>query len=31
VLRRSDWGLSRGVPLVSDEIEVNIEAELVRR
>jgi polyisoprenoid-binding protein YceI len=31
VLRRSDWGLSRGVPLVSDEIEVTIETELVRR
>ncbi len=31
VLRRSDWGLSRGVPLVSDEIEVTIETELIRR
>jgi polyisoprenoid-binding protein YceI len=31
VLRRSDWGLSRGVPLVSDEIEVTIETELIRQ
>jgi polyisoprenoid-binding protein YceI len=31
VLRRSDWGLSRAVPLVSDEIEVTIETELLRR
>ncbi len=31
VLRRSDWGLSRAVPLVSDEIEVSIETELLRR
>jgi polyisoprenoid-binding protein YceI len=31
VLRRSDWGLSRAVPLVSDEIELTIETELVRR
>ena len=31
VLRRSDWGLTRAVPLVSDEIELTIETELVRR
>ena len=31
VLRRSDWGLTRGVPLVSDEIEVTIETELIRQ
>ena len=31
VLRRSDWGLSRAVPLVSDEIEVTIETELIKR
>jgi polyisoprenoid-binding protein YceI len=31
VLRRSDWGLSRAVPLVSDEIELTIETELIRR
>jgi polyisoprenoid-binding protein YceI len=31
VLRRSDWGLSRAVPLVSDEIELTIETELLRR
>jgi polyisoprenoid-binding protein YceI len=27
---RSDWGLSRGTPLVSDEIEIAINAELLR-
>lgn len=26
---RSEWGLTRGVPLVSDEIEIAIETELV--
>jgi polyisoprenoid-binding protein YceI len=31
VLRRSDWGLSRAVPLVSDEVEITIETELIRR
>lgn len=31
VLRRSDWGLSRGVPLVSDEVEITIETELTRK
>lgn len=31
VLRRSDWGLTRAVPLVSDEIEIAIETELLRR
>jgi polyisoprenoid-binding protein YceI len=31
VLRRSDWGLTRAVPLVSDEIELTIETELLRR
>ncbi len=31
VLRRSDWGLSRGVPLVSDEVEITIETELIRK
>jgi polyisoprenoid-binding protein YceI len=31
VLRRSDWGLTRAVPLVSDEIELTIETELIRR
>lgn len=30
-LIRSAWGLSRGTPLVSDEIQVSIEAELTRR
>lgn len=30
-LRRSDWGLKRGIPLISDEIEVAIETELSRK
>jgi polyisoprenoid-binding protein YceI len=30
-LLRSEWGLGRGAPLISDEIEVAIEAEAVRR
>jgi len=30
VLRRSDWGLSLAVPLVSDEVRLNIETELLR-
>lgn len=30
VLRRSDWGLSLAVPLVSDEIRLSIETELLR-
>ncbi len=30
VLRRSDWGLSLAVPLVSDEIKISIETELIR-
>lgn len=28
---RSEWGLKRGIPLVSDEIEISIETELSRR
>lgn len=28
---RSEWGLSRGAPLVADEVDIAIEAELVRR
>jgi polyisoprenoid-binding protein YceI len=28
---RSEWGLKRGLPLVSDEIEIAIETELSRR
>jgi polyisoprenoid-binding protein YceI len=28
---RSEWGISRIVPLVSDEIRISIEAELMRR
>jgi polyisoprenoid-binding protein YceI len=30
VLRRSDWDLSLAIPLVSDEIRLSIEMELVR-
>lgn len=28
---RSQWGVSRGIPLASDEIEISIETELMRR
>jgi polyisoprenoid-binding protein YceI len=28
---RSEWGLGRGTPLVSDEVELQIEAELIRK
>lgn len=30
-LKRSDWGLQRGAPLISDEVRIVIEAELTRR
>ncbi len=30
-LSRSEWGLKRGTPLVSDEIEISIETELNRK
>lgn len=30
VLRRSDWNLSLAIPLVSDEIRISIETELLR-
>lgn len=30
-IKRSEWGLTRGVPLASDEIEIAIEAELLKR
>lgn len=30
-LLRSEWGLGRGAPLVSDEVEIAIEVEAVRR
>lgn len=30
-LLRSEWGLGRGAPLISDEIEIAIEVEPVRR
>lgn len=29
--RRSDWGLSRTIPFISDELQITIETELVRR
>ena len=28
---RSAWGVTRGIPLASDEIEINIETELMRK
>lgn len=28
---RSDWGIKRGIPLISDEIEIAIETELSRK
>ena len=30
-LKRSDWGLSRAIPLISDEIEITINAQLIKR
>lgn len=30
-IRRSDWGLTRTIPFVSDEIRITIEAEMHRR
>lgn len=30
VIERSRWGLKRGVPLISDEVEIRIEAEFVK-
>lgn len=30
VIQRSQWGLKRGVPLISDEVEIRIEAEFLR-
>jgi len=30
VIERSRWGLKRGIPLISDQIEIRIEAEFVR-
>jgi len=30
-VERSGWGLKRGLPLVSDEVEITIEAEFVRK
>ncbi len=28
-IKRSDWGMTKGVPLVSDEIDIAIETELI--
>jgi polyisoprenoid-binding protein YceI len=30
-IMRSAWGVSRGIPLISDEIEISIETELIRK
>jgi polyisoprenoid-binding protein YceI len=30
-LKRSDWGLARVIPMVSDEIQITIETELLRK
>ena len=30
-IQRSEWGLGRGAPLISDEVEIAIEAEMVRK
>lgn len=30
-LLRSEWGLGQGAPLISDEVQIAIEAEVVRR
>jgi polyisoprenoid-binding protein YceI len=31
MIRRSEWGVKRGIPLLSDEIEIAIEAEFLRQ
>ena len=31
IIARSDFGLKRGIPLISDEIQISIEAELLRK
>jgi hypothetical protein len=31
VIQRSAWGLKRGIPLLSDDIEIAIEAEFLRQ
>lgn len=30
MIERSQWGLKRGIPLISDEVEIRIEAEFLR-
>jgi polyisoprenoid-binding protein YceI len=30
-IARSDFGLKRAIPLISDEIQITIEAELLRK
>jgi polyisoprenoid-binding protein YceI len=31
LIKRSDWGMSRAAPLMSDEIEIVIESEMIQR
>jgi polyisoprenoid-binding protein YceI len=31
VLKRSEWGLTRVIPMVADDIQINIETELLRK
>jgi polyisoprenoid-binding protein YceI len=31
LIQRSDWGISRGIPLVSDDIYITIESELLKQ
>ena len=30
VIQRSQWGMQRGIPLLSDDIELSIEVEFLR-
>lgn len=30
-IRRSEWGMSRGTPLVSDDVEISIETEMISK
>ena len=30
-IRRSDWGIDRGLPLIPDEVEIAIETEMINR
>jgi polyisoprenoid-binding protein YceI len=31
LIKRSDWGMSRATPLMSDEIEITIETEMIKK